>query len=269
VYIPQQHAFLGASSDISKKPLLPEDAVASGSNALSLATSITSGRNPSHANAFRFSHPRLFCLRKFASVNYLHPHASRRQCSSRVSSRWTIVSVITSRRTCGNLREATSASRCFHCFRKVMIHGSLLRNAVTPPKMHPESAVPLQSDLVIPDLAIPDPSLYRTVRDQRFPTHQNLPRYSGRSPNTGPDGISTAVIPVPHTKYIRYTGRLLTSWNTDSANHLGSPPLLVHTRALPYTKSTTHCCSRIGNCSFLVFVFQLPIPIINRPNSIA
>jgi hypothetical protein len=127
----------------------------------------------------------------------------------------------------------------------------------------------LQSDLVIPDLAVPDPSLYRTVRDQRFPTHQNLPRCSGRSPNTGPDGIPTAVIPVPHTKYIRYTGRLLTSWNTDSANHLGSPPLLVHTRALPYTKSTTHCCSRIGNCSFLVFVFQLPIPIINRPNSIA
>jgi hypothetical protein len=44
-------------------------------------------------------------------------------------------------RTCGNLREAMISSRCFHSFRKVMLHGYLLRNAVTPPKCNPEDIV--------------------------------------------------------------------------------------------------------------------------------
>jgi len=82
----------------------------------------------------------------------------------------------------------------------------------------------LQSELVIPKLRIPDPRCTGWLRDQRFHRHQNLLRYSGRSPNAGPDGIFTGETPILHTKYIRYTGWLLTNGNTNSTNRQDSPP---------------------------------------------
>jgi hypothetical protein len=70
--------------------------------------------------------------------------------------------------------------------------GWLLTNENTDSTNHQGSPPAIQPDLVIPDRGIPDTALYRTVCDQRFHGHQNLPRHSGRPPNTGPDSIFTA-----------------------------------------------------------------------------